>query len=191
MCSDKRAHSFETRPTTRIRADIKSLQTRIVFLAGKRTPCKQASTYQGFGQSRQTRSFNLVITQIQDFQRPIPLEHLSDICHAILLVSEPHCYVLPRLTLISLPFKSSVKSRPIRSTPSRALTLRCKAILADPEPTILPSAGVRLTPPSKLSTELLLGKYPSGIVRLVIPPEEVTLGIGGREGSSALGSGIG
>jgi hypothetical protein len=91
--------------------------------------------------------------------------------------------------LISLLFKSRVKSRPIRSTPSKALTLRWRAILADPEPTIRPSTGTT----SKLNEEPVLGAvYPSGIVLDVIPPvvEEVTFGIGGKEASSAFGSGI-
>ena len=90
---------------------------------------------------------------------------------------------------MSLPFKSRVKSRPIRSTPSKALTLLCKAILADPEPTIRPSTGTT----SKLNEEPVFDAvYPSGIVLEVIPPvvEEVTFGIGGNEGSSTLGSGI-
>ena len=59
---------------------------------------------------------------------------------------------------------------------------------ADPEPTIRPSTGTT----SKLNDEPDLGAvYPSGIVRDVMPPaaEEVTLGMGGNEESSALGSG--
>jgi hypothetical protein len=54
--------------------------------------------------------------------------------------------------------------------------------------------GVIFTPPSKPRTEfdeafvgVLLGEglYPSGRVRLVIPPaaEDVTFGMGGKEGS--------
>lgn len=90
------------------------------------------TTYQCFRNGDQTRNVQLILAQIQHFQRPIPLQHLRDVSDPCL--TKHIKIIIPILvpqkrTLKSFPLKSKVLSAPTLGSASNARTLSSNAAL--------------------------------------------------------------
>jgi hypothetical protein len=68
---------------------ISSVSKHELYFYHQLVPLGPQVAYKGLGKRSKPRRLNLVITKIQDFQRPIPLQHLSDIRYPSLLSAHP------------------------------------------------------------------------------------------------------
>jgi hypothetical protein len=97
-------HAFQTGATTGILAEIERLQARVIFLHRLRSQLvfspppqwERNDTDQGLGDCHQTWHIELVLAQIEHFERPVPFHYLRDIRYPHLQPNKNTVRVTPK-----------------------------------------------------------------------------------------------
>jgi hypothetical protein len=128
-----RAYPIESWPTAWILTQIKCLKTSIIFLCGLVSAATHycVNTYQRLRDSHKPGHLKLILTEIQNFQRSVALQHLGNVSDPGLQRFNGYSSSVThsRLTRISLPLRSRVRRAPSRGRASSALTLSSNAAL--------------------------------------------------------------